>query len=169
MLCQNCEKNQATRCYKSNINGKTEEICLCAGCAKELGYEQLFEMPHLGFGFDSLLSDFFGARPAAAPQKPAAACPLCGGTLEDISSKGRLGCEQCYDVFSQQLTPYLNRMYGSAHHVGRVPKSAGEEIKARRQLEQLRADLKSAVEAQEYEKAATLRDQIKGLEGDEQK
>lgn len=165
MLCQNCGKVQATRHYKSNINGAVQEAHLCADCARELGYEQTFEasFPHFGFGLGSLLSDLFPMP--SAQLKPANACPLCGSTLADISGSGRLGCEECYDVFSDALDPYLKRMYGNAAHTGRVPKSAGSQIKARRELERLKNEMNTAVQAQEYEKAAKLRDEIKHLEG----
>ena len=169
MLCQNCGKGSATRHYKSSINGNVQEAHLCADCARELGYEQMFEssMPNFGFGLDSLLADFFGVPSHVS--LPSGACPLCGSTLGDISNTGRLGCEQCYDVFAADLDPYLKRMYGNATHTGRVPKSAGKEIKTRRELERLKEELKSAVEVQEYEKAAQLRDEIKRLEGEEKK
>ena len=138
---------------------------MCADCARQLGYEQMFEasLPHFGFGLGSLLSDLFPLP--SAQLKPSGACPLCGSTLEDISGTGRLGCEECYGVFSDALDPYLKRMYGNAVHTGRVPKSAGSQIKTRRELERLKSEMSAAVNAQEYEKAAKLRDEIKRLEG----
>jgi|GEM_PF-767376 len=46
----------------------------------------------------------------------------------------------------------------------RIPADAGEEIKLRRKLGELRAQLRKAVSAEEYEFAARLRDEIASAE-----
>ena len=39
--------------------------------------------------------------------------------------------------------------------------------KSEGKIEKLRAELKAAIESEQYERAAEIRDEIKGLEGDE--
>jgi len=115
-------------------------------------------------------TSFFGsqARPAPAVSVPNA-CPLCGATPNDIASTGRAGCPQCYATFRQLFAPIIRRIHGSATHTGSIPSSAGEVLKRQRRMETLKAELQTAVAAQEYEKAAKLRDEIRGLEKDEGK
>ena len=38
MLCQHCQKNEATTHVKTMINGEYAEYRLCSECAGELGY-----------------------------------------------------------------------------------------------------------------------------------
>ena len=92
------------------------------------------------------------------------ACPKCGMTLDEIADTGMLGCAECYNVFAQELAPYLTRIHGRAAHVGRIPRSAGGELKLRSELNDARTALKKAIDAQEFEQAAQLRDRIKELD-----
>ncbi len=168
MLCQNCNKAQATCHYKQTINGETHEAHLCAECAEKLGYGSMFNfnIGELGFGLDSMLSHMFGQGKKQSALHELK-CPLCGATAEDISRTGRVGCAECYDVFSDMLTPYIRRIHGNTAHVGRIPVGADEQIGKNRKIEQLKADMQKAIEAQEFERAAELRDEIKGLENNE--
>ncbi len=167
MLCQNCGKHEAEYHYKSNVNGTVTEQHLCSECAKKLGYSVPF-FGHTDNFLGSLLSDFFGGS-AIKTAAPGAVCPLCGSTAGDISRTGKVGCAQCYDTFSDMLLPYIRRIHGNTEHTGKIPSDAGAEIKTKRELVQLKEELKKAVEAQEFEKAAQLRDRIKELEGGEDK
>lgn len=169
MLCQNCNKEQATRHYKQVINGESRELHLCGECAEKMGYASFGYNPmfsadkqDFGFGLDNLLSHMLGGK--AAVKKRSTACPLCGATAEDISRSGRVGCAKCYEQFSDMLTPYIRRIHGNTMHAGRMPENIGGEITARRKLEGLKTELKRAIELQEFERAAELRDEIKELE-----
>ena len=81
-------------------------------------------------------------------------CSGCGSTFQDIAATGRAGCAKCYDTFYDQLLPSLQRLHGKTRHAGKLPASAGIEAKS----------LSLAIEKQEFEKAAALRDEIKALE-----
>jgi len=131
-----------------------------------MGMDTLFK-PEADFGFHSMLGGLLGFPMRVSA--PSQTCPLCGSTLEDISRTGRLGCEQCYRTFAPALEPQLKRMYPNVAHAGNIPASAGSELAFRRELEELKRQLKSAVGAQEYEKAAELRDRVKDLERREKK
>ena len=167
MQCEKCGANPAAVHYKTIVNGVVSETNLCPGCAHELGYDQLTAQPMLGFGLESLLSGMFGQNGAQAPapsQPGVRECPLCGARPTDITRTGRPGCPNCYTVYAQMIGPTIRRIHGNASHTGRVPLSAGAAIKKRRELADLRARLQSAVEEQEYERAAALRDEIRGIE-----
>ena len=166
MMCQNCGKNEAVFHYKSNINGEVTEQHLCSECASALGYDNMSVFkPHDFFG--SMLSDIFGTslpQPGSLVPRGVLACPLCGSTARDIQNTGKVGCAQCYDVFSDLLTPYVRRIHGNARHSGKIPESAGHELKTKREIASLKSQLAEAIENQEFEKAAELRDSIKALE-----
>ena len=94
-------------------------------------------------------------------------CPECGTTLTAISKAGKLGCPQCYAHFEDRLASYIRRIHGPGVHNGAIPKSAGNELAGRRKLAGLRQALAEAIDAQEFETCARLRDEINELEGKE--
>ncbi|MDR0293820.1 MAG: UvrB/UvrC motif-containing protein [Oscillospiraceae bacterium] len=101
----------------------------------------------------------------SVPAQEVPPCPVCGITLSDISQTGRVGCPDCYRHFYGRLAPYIRRVHGPAAHTGRIPKSAGEHLYQKRRLTELQNALRDAVEKQEYEKCAELRDEINELSG----
>jgi protein arginine kinase activator len=153
--------------YRQVINGKSSEAHLCPSCAAELGYNTVFQWgpPNFGFGLDSFLSNMFGPVSAVGPAV-STTCPLCGATSGDISRTGRVGCAECYNVFSSMLSPFISRIHGNTSHTGRIPESIGGKIRYRKKIDSLRAKLQEAVEKQEFERAAELRDEIRKLEGE---
>ena len=91
-------------------------------------------------------------------------CPACAFTYNDFKKVGRLGCGECYDAFKKQLTPLLKRIHSADRHVGKVPLTAGKTVKDTRNLQDLRIKMEKAIQFEEFEEAARLRDQIKELE-----
>ncbi len=164
MLCQSCGKNEAVFHYKSSINGNVTEQHLCRDCAAALGAEGVSAVPQDFFG--SMLTDIFApVLPGGGVKHGAAAvCPQCGSTARDIAGRGKIGCAKCWDVFSDMLLPHVRRIHGNVRHAGKIPGSAAAGLRTRHELEELKAQLKTAVDAQEYERAAVLRDRIKALE-----
>jgi protein arginine kinase activator len=164
MLCQNCGKNSAAFHYKTNINGVVNELHLCADCASQLNHNKptninIFDL-NSGSYLSSVMSDFMGG----AEQSSAGRCPLCGATARDISRTGKAGCAKCYETFSDMLLPFIKRIHGNTRHNGKYPTSAGVELQQKRKIEKLKLELNRAVEAQNYEYAAELRDRIRDLE-----
>lgn len=91
-------------------------------------------------------------------------CPVCGASFDDIVRSGRAGCAECYHTFSDRLKPVIERIHGEAVHRGKVP---GANLPQPRQSSQLvvkRRALREAIDTQNFEYAAALRDQIKALE-----
>ncbi|HXG98155.1 MAG TPA: UvrB/UvrC motif-containing protein, partial [Gemmatimonadales bacterium] len=94
-------------------------------------------------------------------------CPACGSTLRDFRDTGRLGCDQCYSSFDTHLRDLLRRLHGSSQHVGErydMPGAAGGAGDPRSELLELKAQLRRAVEGENFELAAELRDRIRVLE-----
>lgn len=154
MLCSKCHKNEATVYFKQNINGEVREYALCPVCAAEA---------ELGFAplnlFGSMLSP---SKPRAEHKR----CTLCSSTFEEIKRRGKVGCAECYGVFADELKPMIESIHRTSKHVGRAPEGYSEKRRTENELEALRKDLKAAIEAEEYERAAELRDLIRQKEAD---
>ena len=93
-------------------------------------------------------------------------CAACGSTLRDFRESGRLGCAQCYESFETHLRDLLRRLHGSSQHVGERygPPAGAGSADPRLQLLDLKEQLRRAVENENFELAAELRDRIKVLE-----
>lgn len=153
MLCSKCHKNEASVYFKQNINGEVREYALCSECAAEA---------ELGFTPLNLFGSMFTqVKPKTVHKR----CTLCSSTFDEIKKKGKVGCAECYSVFSEELKPMIESIHRGAKHNGRAPEGHAEKRKAENELELLRKELREAIEAEEYERAAELRDLIKQKEG----
>lgn len=161
MICEKCGKRTATTHVKTIVNGKLTEHHLCAECAGQtMG---------MGMDFGSLLSGLFGGAQKTTERR----CEYCGATFSEISKSGKLGCEHCYETFRAQLTPVIQKLHGAAHHVGKRPGGSALSVLPKpgaltpvdqSPLEKKKRELQRAIEAQEFERAAVLRDEIKEME-----
>lgn len=162
MKCTHCHEREANTHIKRNINGKKEEMHLCEECAKELGV--LDEFSFDPFSMDSFFGNLLGAGAAAVNSLTGVdRCTYCGTSFNDIVKSGRVGCAHCYDRFENKLAPSIEKLHGSAKHIGKnvsYTEEAEEEVS---EIDKLKADLKTAIQEQRFEDAAVLRDKIKEL------
>jgi protein arginine kinase activator len=101
---------------------------------------------------------------------PAKGCSNCGMTYESFRKTGKFGCSHCIDSFKGRLTPVIKSIQGYDRHTGKIPKRAGGDYKLQIDIQRLKSELRAAVDREEYELAAELRDKIHALEkrkGDE--
>lgn len=157
MLCSKCNKNTATVHYQEIINGEKTEYDLCQECANKM------KLPVFGtFNLDPLW-----LTPKLF-QETKVSCPRCGLTLREFSEEGKFGCQECYQAFSDQVPSLLKRIHGHSRHIGKIPKRGGGALRIKTQLQSLRNQMNQAVQEQNFEQAAKLRDEIKRLEEGEQ-
>lgn len=159
MLCQSCEKKQASTHIKTIVNGELKEFNLCPECAAKLGYGSFFG--NFGLDLDKLFGSFMESFGTTRTSRR---CPSCGSSFEDIAKSGKVGCAQCYEVFYEELLPSLQRIHGRTGHTGKLARSAGTGVRIRNELASLKKELEQAIKTQEFEKAAELRDRIRELE-----
>jgi protein arginine kinase activator len=88
-------------------------------------------------------------------------CPGCGFTQADFKKAGRLGCAQCYTTFAEGLESLLKSMHKGTKHVGKVPAVLRQGRDLAERLKHLQKKLDRAVTAEDFEQAASLRDEIK--------
>ncbi|MFH0877115.1 MAG: UvrB/UvrC motif-containing protein [Candidatus Omnitrophota bacterium] len=172
MLCNLCHKNQATVHLTEIVDNQMNELHLCDDCArkKSMQMEQQFGLSDLLAG----LVDYgkqFGAPGAGGAEKEGVIlqCSRCGLTYEDFRKIGRLGCGECYSAFARHLAPLLKRIHGASQHLGKTPSQFVEtsakmpKTKAT-EIATLKTQLQKAIEDEEFEEAARLRDAIKEAE-----
>jgi protein arginine kinase activator len=171
MICQECNQRPAALHFTKIINGEKTEVHLCEKCAQEKGEMFIFN-GESGFAFNNLLAGLLNIdpsfqKPSESPfqQEEILQCPHCSMTFQQFLKVGRFGCVHCYETFQEQLTPVLRRLHGGNWtHNGKIPKRIGGSLHLRKQIEELKLDLRNAISNEEFEKAAEMRDQIRTLE-----
>ena len=176
MLCQHCKQREANTHIVKTVGNKRVELFLCPVCAKAGGYTSGFSISDFLFG-DMMSSAF---APTASDR-----CPECGTSFGQISKKGTVGCGKCYEHFREKLMPTVSSLHSSPVHKGKTPKGAVSASKAsaanekieetpkkktvrltkEKKIEKLKGEQREAIAAENFEKAAELRDKIKKLEG----
>lgn len=159
MICQNCNKNDATLHMKRIINGSAAEVHLCSDCARSLGYGEAFS--GFGLGFGHLLGELLSSGEVGSANSMR--CPACGKSFEEIAEDGKMGCAECYAVFYDRLLPTLNKIHGKSSYMGSKPQMSGDTRGSGANLDELKIALSEAVERQDFELAASLRDRINDI------
>jgi protein arginine kinase activator len=162
MLCDDCKKRTACVHITKIINNQKVEKHLCEQCARKTGeINTVFETP---FSVHDFLKGMFNTSFEESQPQAEQACTNCGMTYADFSRSGKIGCSYCYETFSQRLQPLVKRIHGTCHHTGKVPARSGGVLALKQQLQRLKQQLQSHIDKEEYEEAAKVRDQIRGLE-----
>ncbi len=144
------------------VNGQVSELALCEACARAKG---LFDPQSLTFAekffpeefrnkIDKLVRELTSgeADPHPAPRYTSMSrCPVCGFMLEDYRRTGHLGCPDCYTIFARELDPAAEADTTDLDESPAVTRA------------RLQQELQQAVELEDYERAARLRDQINTL------
>lgn len=160
MQCDVCQAKEATVFLTQIVEGKMQKVNLCETCSKENGVND-----PTGFALTDLLKGL-GAAQQIEKSPGTLACPVCGFTQADFKKTGRLGCSACYEVFSEGLSGMLKNMHKGTSHTGKAPARFQQRHRRSEQMRLLQESLDKAVAAEEYERAADLRDQIRQFESD---
>jgi len=160
MQCQICNNRDATIHLTEITDGARSEMHVCEQCAAEQGIAVKSHIP-----INELLSSLLAAQPAddelSDPTEQEVACPICGLTLDQFRKEGVLGCPNDYDVFAKSLQPLIERAHcGKIAHSGKLPSRTSLDTKKQVRLLNLRRQLDAAVQNEDYELAAKLRDNI---------
>ena len=161
MLCQNCHKNSATVRYAEVVDGTVSDVHLCRECLT-----QRQDAVSSGFEF-SAPSPFLGKKKQKSAQRSGEVwqtCTSCSTSLKAIMDTGRVGCSVCYANFPAQLESLLEGIHVGLNHRGKVPRQDDTRARVRSDLQSKRGLLKTALGIENYEDAASLRDEIRALE-----
>lgn len=162
MQCDHCGQHPAKMHVTQIVDNQMSTFHLCEGCAAEKGLQPGVESTNFP------LSDFLAQVGKGSTEGTTAGgpCAFCGMGLEEFRKSGRLGCSHCYVTFDTNLKTLLRRLHGGTQHVGKVylpPDPSRAEQQER--LAGLRKKLDRAVENEDFERAAQIRDLIRTLEG----
>jgi protein arginine kinase activator len=161
MICSVCQKNEAKVHVTQIVDDKVQKVDLCEECSKAKGMTD-----PKGFSLADLLLGL-GASQEAEPRasKPGeVCCPGCGLTQSEFKKAGgRFGCPQCYTAFAEELPAMLRTMHKGLRHVGKVPQALRPRRDPADLLKSLNRRLEKAVQAENFEEAAQLRDAIRAL------
>ena len=162
--CDICGQQGAVVHLTQVVNNETKTSHLCEQCAATKGIQNTTYSTNLH------LADFLAkmggeeSQAAGGPEEEAT-CPFCGLSTADFREVGRLGCPQCYPTFETYLRGLLRRIHGGTQHVGKVYLPPDPSVSEReKRLEALRRKLARAIDTEDFERAAELRDQIRTLE-----
>lgn len=158
--CLRCSKPavlHVTEIHKS----EAKAIHLCEGCAQEyLSGEDDAQDPS-----DDLADKISKlAEDDDLDEMDGVECADCGLGFNDFRAKGRLSCPQCYEAFGGELISLLENIHGETEHKGKYPKRNPGNSEQHYRLIRLRTDLRKAIESEDYETAASLRDEIQDVE-----
>jgi protein arginine kinase activator len=160
MKCQNCGERESVIHLTKILNGEKKEYDLCESCAQDLNAFSI-NQPFDVHKFFSGLLDTNTSFSTNQQHIKELECPFCKMKYSTFKRLGKVGCEQCYDAFGEHVSPLIRRIHGSEEHKGKIPQHTTKEIKVKREIENLKNELQRAIEKEEYEVAAKLRDEIK--------
>ena len=151
MLCQDCQKNEASVPFIQIVDGKKTIHHLCPACAEKRS----------GGGNVTVTLNGFIADPGGEEdaQVPDLTCAFCGLTYAEFKKTGRFGCDGCYVAFGSELDDVFKRIHGANRHVGTMSAPMSPEDSPE-DLEGLQRALREAVAGERFEEAARLRDRI---------
>ena len=162
MLCQKCHERQATVHFTKVINNNKTEIYLCEKCAKQTVGLNLGNHLNMGNFIPEVINintDLY--KPSDVQDLM---CEKCNLKYSDFIKNGKFGCDNCYEVFTDKLSSLMKRLHGSVEHRGRIPEKNFKKADVAIEIRRLKTLLENAVQKEEYEEAAVLRDQIKEME-----
>lgn len=143
---------EAQRQYTEIVGGQRRSMPLCLECADKqdiTARPAISPKPKIHVKIQAQLAGQ-GLPPVTLR------CPECGMRLVELRRQGRVGCARCYEVFRRQILPLLKRVHGATEHSGARPADAS----APPDIGRLREELRRAIEAEDFEQAARLRDRI---------
>jgi protein arginine kinase activator len=165
--CTACNKAIATIHILDLKDGSiSEEKHLCASCADQTGMVQLQKVSPLKLGSAEMLGLIGNLKSTEIEggKRRGAACPACGLSLAEFKVRGRMGCPRCYEVFRTALVPVLERVHDATCHRGRSPGRGANPPTPADLLADLRQKLAAAIQEENYEEAASIRDKIRSYE-----
>ena len=155
MLCEECGQNEASvHVQLVGPDGEATTKCICAKCMAR------YALTASGgaAGFIGAMLGSLAKHVQEEKDEYEATCPTCGRTYEQFKKNCLLGCTGCYRAFHEKIEEALIKHNGSASYKGCSP-----DIDSAFNVRKLKRELENAIAAEDYERAAQLRDSIKAV------
>ncbi|MCI0363113.1 MAG: UvrB/UvrC motif-containing protein [Phycisphaerales bacterium] len=159
MKCDLCNKPAVV--HEVTVrSGVKKEVHLCEAHAREAGIVMPGQQP-----INQLLTQFVISQTSKPTRAANKVCSGCGLPFSQFRQTGRVGCAECYQSFDAELSPLIERAQnGGTHHTGKTPRRAGASIDRQLLIQRLIKELDHAVAAEQYERAAKLRDRLSTMD-----
>jgi protein arginine kinase activator len=163
MLCDNCRERDAVVHLTTIEDNAVRQVHLCDRCAAARGVDTPAAAPKHPLG--EFLQEVHQEVARGGGNPDAVQCSFCKTTLADFRATGRWGCARCYSNFEAGIRELLRRVHGNHRHIGKAYRPpVSEAFERAAALGELRDRLRRAVESEQFELAADLRDRIRVLE-----
>lgn len=166
LFCDECKKNIAT-VFLTKISGsEVSKVQLCEDCARRM--EETTEAANLLAFLPQILSGLQGVDEQLTEDVLSGellTCEFCGTSFNDFQKMGLLGCSRCYEAFGVPLMNVIFEFQEAEEHTGKSPGKLSEGARLRKKLVELERSLEHQIAEEKYEAAASVRDQIKEIEG----
>lgn len=157
-VCQICKLRDATVHVTQIVNGIKTDMQVCSQCAEKSGVK---------IDLNTLITGLLGFQNQGREiERNTIKCDVCGMTVKEFNSTGKMGCANCYETFFDPMQTLLNRMHGKTHHMGKTPKQqelAASEESIEQLIQDLQDELAACIKTEAYERAAEIRDRIREL------
>ena len=169
MTCQDCKKREAQVHLTQIVNNEKTSLNLCKECAAARGFHS--PLDNVPFPLAEILSGLAATTPGASEEPDAAdqvTCDSCGLTFHMFTRQGRFGCGSCYKAFRPRLEPIMRKIHGASLHRGQRPMALlgtaeeNDQIPVKEE-ERLESELQKAIESEDFERAAEIRDKLKTI------
>ncbi len=160
MTCDFCGSDNPEISIEQVIGKKKKNIHICRKCANERGL--IRDDDSIEFSLSKLVNYYLGSENSGGTH----VCGKCGTTLAEIKKTRKLGCEDCAVEFRKFIYRVLNS--GQYHrkkalYSGKIPARMKIVKDVFIDLEILKNQLENAVNSEDYEKAAAIRDKIRNI------
>ena len=165
MECQDCKKHEAQVHLTQIVNNEKTTLHLCNECAAARGFHS--PLDNIPFPLAEILSALTANMPGITDSvRDEITCQSCGLTFERFTQQGRFGCGECYRAFRQPLEPIMRKIHGASLHRGQTPSfspsGSNDSLPIPiKEEERLELELKKAIESEDFERAAEIRDKLK--------
>jgi protein arginine kinase activator len=161
MVCDVCKESDAVAELTVIEGTGVRLLRLCERCAAERGVETTLgaAKPQVATFLQSVHQQM------QATQGDATRCTFCSSTFRDFRTTGRLGCAHCYEAFEKSMRDLLRRVHGNSRHIGkRYEPPSSTKLPEAGTVNELRDRLRRAIQSEQFEVAADIRDKLRGLE-----
>ncbi len=164
MLCQDCKKREATVHLTQIVNNQKVSLSLCTECAAARGFHS--PLDNVPFPLAEILSGLAKTISSTRPGEPSEEliCKSCGMSFDEFTRQGRFGCGECYVAFRPRLEAIMRKIHGASLHRGRNPGQltvSDQAVLPIKEEERLEKELRKAIDTEDFERAAELRDKLK--------
>ncbi len=161
MKCEICGLRDAIIHIRQIQKASVNELHICEECAQEKG---LIKEEESEISISNLLSGLIDNKDLASIEDVVEACPRCGLKAVEFRKRGKFGCSECFNAFQRDVRSILSQMAGRTHHQGKLPKGQEALVTNGPDRDALSGQLRDAIEREDYETAAALRDRIRELD-----